>query len=185
MQDEPFLRVSFLTTEEDYVNQRLDFLSLGVTNGERKITFVFGILLILFGITGAVFFSNRGSDWIFWTLSLLCGLCVLFYFDKIFPVLHGNQARKDYNSVKERLFAQTFSLDAQGLEVSSVRQTGRYPWEIFYRCVMTDHSVIFYLGIGATKVLPLRLVQEEKTPALRAFLKEKLGSRFEEKKRIF
>lgn len=77
MLDEPILRVSFLITDEDYINERIDFLSLGVTKAERKITFVFGILLILFGIAGALFFSNSGSDWIFWFLSILCGLCVI------------------------------------------------------------------------------------------------------------
>ena len=185
MQDEPVLRVSFLTTAEDYVNERLDFLSLGVTKAERKITFVFGILLILFGIAGALFLTDGGSDWIFWSLSILCGLCVLFYYDKIFPSLNAAQARKDYANIKERLFAQAFSLSQEGVEVSSVRQKGWYPWEILYKCVITDYSIIFYLGIGSTKVLPLRLVPEEKREFICTFLKERMANRLEEKKRIF
>lgn len=185
MLDEPILRVSFLITDEDYINERIDFLSLGVTKAERNITSVFGILLILFGIAGALFFSNNGSDWIFWFLSILCGLCVLFYYDKIFPALNAYQARKDYANIKEKLFAQTFSLTEEGLEVASVRQTGRYPWDFLYRCVITEHSIIFYLGIGATKVLPLRLITEEKRAIVFDFLKDHLKNRVEEINHIF
>ncbi len=85
MQEEPALRVSFLTTMEDYVQERLDLLSLGVTKTERRITKIVGGLLIVLGISGALFFQNHGSDWIFWTLSVLSGLCVLFITIKFFP----------------------------------------------------------------------------------------------------
>lgn len=109
----------------------------------------------------------------------------MFYYDKIFPALNAYQARKDYANIKERLFAQTFSLTEEGLEVTSVRQTGRYPWDFLYRCVITERSIIFYLGIGATKVLSLRLITEEKREVVFDFLKEHLKNRVEEINHIF
>ncbi len=181
MENEPVLRVSFLITVDDYIHERLDFLTLGITRTERRVNFVFGLLLVLLGLCGALFFTSRPADWISWSLSVLCGLCVLFYYDKFFPVINAAQARKDYEGVKERLFAQAFTLSEDALEIASVRQKCRYPWDLFYRCVRTDHLVIFYLGIGSTRVLPLRMVAKEDQERLWPFLAGRLGSRYEEK----
>ena len=64
------------------------------------------------------------------------------------------------------MYAQTIRITGEGIEISDIRQECRYPFSIFYRCVRTEHLFVFYLGIGMTRAVPVRLLTAEEQAAL-------------------
>lgn len=172
------ITVSFLTTAEDYKNERLDFSRLGVTKKEKTGSVVVGSVCIVGGIAGAVFRGGSALEWLAWVVILTAGLYSIFYFDLIFPYLVVKQAKKDYEKMKDRLFAQTITLTVEGIEIRDIRQTCHYPYNLLYQCVKAEHTLIFYLGIGNTKSLPLRLFSEEEMKKVETLLEEQLREKF-------
>ena len=172
------ITVSFLTTMEDYQNMRLDLAKLGVAGWERISMKGLGYLAVVSGIAGAVLKGGKLSSWIAWAVLLLTGLFCLFYYDRIFSYLIIRRALKEYESLKEKLYAQTIRITGEGIEISDIRQECRYPFSIFYRCVRTEHLFVFYLGIGMTRAVPVRLLTAEEQAALDKFLSETMGESY-------
>ena len=166
---------------EDYQNMRLDLAKLGVADWERISLKGLGYLAVVSAVAGAVLKGGRLPAWIAWTVLLLTGLFCLFYYDRIFSYLVIRRAQKEYESLKDKLYAQTIRISGDGIEISDIRQECRYPFSLLYQCVRTEHLFIFYLGIGMTRAVPVRLLTEEEKGTLDKFLSDTMGDSYHKK----
>jgi hypothetical protein len=174
----PVVSFCFLTTQEDYCCYQLDSARLSCGRCDRTAMLLIGIALLTGGVAGAALFPNNVFNYFAWGLCMVSGFAAAAYFPLLEPALVWRRAEKEYPQIAAKLSAQTVELFETGVRLKNDRMEGFYPYEILHRCIRTEHFLLFFLGIGDSFALALRMAQPEEQERAIAVLKKNLGSRY-------
>lgn len=181
MHENPIVSVSFLTTAEDYRRFQCESAQLSVTAQSKQFFRVLGMVLLVVGVTGALFLSSRAINYMVWGLCLVGGLFFSFYYGLLEPYLISWRAAREYTRVQSKLSAQTVELYATHLRVTNPRADGCYPYELLHRAVRTEAFFLFFLGVGEVRMLPVRTLTEAQQTEAAALLASCMQDRFEDR----
>ena len=178
MDEKPIVSVSFLTTAEDYRRFQCESAQLSANEQGKWFFRVMGIALLAVGLFGALFLSAGWTNYLVWGFCLVAGLFFSFYYGLLEPYIVTWRAAREYTHIQSKLSAQTVEIFHTHIHITNPRADGRYPYELLYRAVRTEHFFLFFLGVGEVRMLPIRLLDSTQQAEITALLTAQMNDRF-------
>lgn len=170
----PFLAVSFLPSQEDYLERCLTLRrfrqdpkkSLAVKGG--------GILIMIAGLI--VMLTNRSNlaGFLIADALFLIGLILSFLMDGILPFLEKNRAKKTFAQDKALSASRTIQVFHKPacLKVENAEESYVYPLKEMQEILEGDLSFFFLMDDETVVQLPCRLISEGQAKRLRELIAE-------------
>lgn len=124
-----------------------------------------GLLGTCFGILGILMFIKQPDM----VLYLILGIMLIFYT----PVTLRFRCAQAMQFVEAYKMTLHYTLDAEGIHVSTDKEEQMLPWENFTKAVSTPKSIVVYSGKKQASIFPRKALGED-LPALLAVISENM-----------
>ena len=170
--------VSFLITAEDYIGVKTEIKKSRVSQKERIAAAVSGILMLIFGVIGAIFMTRISLDYLLWGTVMLGGVFIATFPRFISPLIEGRKAEKEYIQIKKRLSATVIEIFKEEIHIKTNEYIGKFPYERIFAVTKTENFFIIEGVVGEYRILPFRLLSDAERNNLHEFFKDKLQGRY-------
>ncbi len=152
------LNVSFLPTEEDYVNMCLERQKYITPKENIIIFFITGIIGILSGTAGMINRSSYMSENICWLLLIASGLFVISYYDIIKPFIVYNAASKFYRYHEKDINSKTVNITEDTVTVNDELHKISIPRKNIYDIYEGRKTLFVFLDKEEFIYIPKRVI---------------------------
>ena len=155
--------VSFLITAEDYRGVKVEIRKSRVSQKEKNAAAVSGLLILVFGLIGALFMTRISLDYLLWGTVMLGGVFIATFPLFIAPLIAGAKAEKEYLQIKNRLSATVIEIFEEEIHIKT-----------------NEYFFIIEGAVGEYRILPLRLLSDAEILKLREFFGDTLKEKYVE-----
>lgn len=166
----PFVEVSFLVTEEDFINMELTKKKYSTPKENKIILRVLGFIAVLCGVGVYVFIGGNIWQSICWILLIVIGLFCLFYYDVINPTIVRKQAQKFYNFNKFDISSKTVKFyEDEKFEMISGNYKISVPKKYIYKTINGNNTIIIFFDKNNYCFIPKRVFSAEQLEKITDF----------------
>lgn len=154
------LNVSFLPTEEDYVNMCLERQKY-ITPKENKIIFlIIGTIGILSGTIGLINRRENILETICFLLLISVGLFVISYYDIIKPFILFGSSSKFYRYHEKDINSKTVCINEETVTVNDEFHKITIPKKYIYEIYKSKKTLFIFLDKEEFIYIPLRVMDD-------------------------
>ena len=170
-QHEPLIAISFLPTKQDYADYQVAVCSAAASVKERLFLRAAGFLLVAAGFVLCLLFGmGNPKNMLFFSLLVLLGLAVGFFYDTIQPVLARSRAQSFYDRAQERMTSQALFFFEDRVVVKSDRYEASLPYALLYGIHEEERVFLLRLGPSEARYVPKRALSPEECETLHNLL---------------
>lgn len=172
--------VSFLITAEDYRGVKVEIRKSRVSQKEKNAAALSGLLILVFGLIGALFMTRISLDYLLWGMVMLGGVFIATFPLFIAPLIAGAKAEKEYLQIKNRLSATVIEIFEEEIHIKTNEYEGNFPYDKIFGVKKTENFFIIEGAVGEYRILPLRLLSDAEILKLREFFGDTLKEKYVE-----
>ena len=170
----PFLSVSYLPSQEDYLEQCLTLRKLRMDPKKSLAVKGIGILIMIAGLIVMVVSRSDLAGFLIADALFLIGLVLSFLMDGILPFLEKNRAKKTFATDKGASVSRSIQVfhNPSCLKVENAEESFVYPLKDMHEIAEGDLSFFFLMDDDTVVQLPCRLISAGQAKRLRDLIQE-------------